>query len=61
MILSRAESRLADPADVEEVRMAEYAEGVSFELFEGGQRVRIARAIFEAAGHADSIAAATVR
>lgn len=49
MLLSRAESKLAYPADVEEVRMAEFAEGISFDLNEGEQRVRIGRAIFEAA------------
>lgn len=49
MMLSRAGSKLTDPADIEEVRMAEFAEGISFDLFEGEQRVRIGHAIFDAA------------
>lgn len=47
MILRRTASRLADPADVEEIRMAEFAEGISFDLLEGEQRIRIEHAIFD--------------
>jgi hypothetical protein len=47
MILSRAKARLTDPADIEELALSEFAEGISFEMFDDAQRGRLVEAVYE--------------
>jgi hypothetical protein len=47
MILERARERVTDPADIEELKVAEFAEGISFELLDEDQRSRLADAVYE--------------
>jgi hypothetical protein len=48
MILSRAAAHLTDPADVEELDVARWGEGASFDLiYDPQRRARVARAVLE--------------
>jgi hypothetical protein len=47
MILTRAERQLDVEADLEEIRMSEAMEGISFRLLDEDQRMRIAAAVLE--------------
>lgn len=49
MILSRAKTRLTDPADIEELGLSEAMEGISFHLLDEAQRARLAEAVFAGA------------
>jgi hypothetical protein len=46
MILSRAKSHLADPADIEELDVFQAMEGISFELLADDQRARLVEAVY---------------
>jgi hypothetical protein len=48
MILSRTRSRLTDPADIEETRMAETVGAILFDDMNSAQRERLGGAILEA-------------
>lgn len=47
MILSRAKTHLADPADIEELDVSQAMEGISFELLDSDQRARLLEAVYE--------------
>lgn len=46
MILSRARSHLADPADIEQLDICQAMEGISFELLPEAQRERLVDAVY---------------
>jgi hypothetical protein len=47
MILSRAKERLTDPADIKELDVSEATDGISFELLDDAQRVRLLEAVYQ--------------
>jgi hypothetical protein len=48
MILNRAKTLLTDPADIHQLDVCKAMEGVSFELLDEGQRIRLLDAVFDA-------------
>jgi hypothetical protein len=47
MILSRAKSHLADSSDFNELTVSQAMEGISFELLNADQRVRLIEAVYQ--------------